>query len=160
MHLLSGKFPLLTLPRKNPLRNSAGRLQSRSLLPIFFASSFQSTRRIRQTAETVGRLNPLPGMHSRTPDEIPLVRDHPSFQTNFSETFPFIFQCKCTPDQGPSLLRDHFSPNHSTALGSCGRRNISPICENTELKGFPFKAWGRSVYSHTCYANCQGFLPC
>ena len=32
--------------------------------------------------------------------------------------------------------------------------------ENTELKGSPFKAWSRSVYSHTCYANCQWFLPC
>ena len=24
----------------------------------------------------------------------------------------------------------------------------------------PFIAWSRSVYSHTCYAYCQGFLPC
>ena len=34
-----------------------------------------------------------------------------------------------------------------------------PSVENTELKGSPFKAWSRSVYSHTCYAYCQGFLP-
>ena len=32
--------------------------------------------------------------------------------------------------------------------------------ENTELKHSPFRAWSRSVYSHTCYAYCQGFLPC
>ena len=32
--------------------------------------------------------------------------------------------------------------------------------ENTELKRFPFKAWSRSVSRHTCYAYCQGFLPC
>ena len=32
--------------------------------------------------------------------------------------------------------------------------------ETTELKGSPFKAWSRSVYSHTCYAYCQGVLPC
>ena len=32
--------------------------------------------------------------------------------------------------------------------------------ENTELKRSPFQAWSRSVYSHTCYAYCQGFLPC
>ena len=32
--------------------------------------------------------------------------------------------------------------------------------ENTELKRYPCKAWSRSVYSHTCYAYCQGFLPC
>ena len=34
-----------------------------------------------------------------------------------------------------------------------------PSGENTELKHSPFKAWSRSVYSHTCYAYCQGFLP-
>ena len=33
-----------------------------------------------------------------------------------------------------------------------------PSGENTELKCSPFKAWRRSVYSHTCYAYCQGFL--
>ena len=27
-----------------------------------------------------------------------------------------------------------------------------PSIENTELKDSPFKAWSRSVYSHTCYA--------
>ena len=45
------------------------------------------------------------------------------------------------------------------AVGSCGRRNI-PSGANTELKRSPFKAWSRSVYSHTCYAYCQGFLLC
>ena len=35
-----------------------------------------------------------------------------------------------------------------------------PSGENTELKRSPFKVWSRSVYSHTCYAYCQGFLPC
>ena len=35
-----------------------------------------------------------------------------------------------------------------------------PSGENTEDKRSPFKAWSRSVYSHTCYAYCQGFLPC
>ena len=35
-----------------------------------------------------------------------------------------------------------------------------PSVEKPELEGFPFKAWCRSVYSHTCYAYCQGFLPC
>ena len=33
-----------------------------------------------------------------------------------------------------------------------------PSGENTELKRSPFKAWSRSVYSHTCYTYCQGFL--
>ena len=31
---------------------------------------------------------------------------------------------------------------------------------HTELKCSPFKAWSRSVYSHTCYAYCPRFLPC
>ena len=35
-----------------------------------------------------------------------------------------------------------------------------PSGENTELKRSPFQTWSRSVYSHTCYAYCQGFLPC
>ena len=35
-----------------------------------------------------------------------------------------------------------------------------PSGENTELKRSPFQAWSRSVHSHTCYAYCQGFLPC
>ena len=35
-----------------------------------------------------------------------------------------------------------------------------PSGENTELKRSPFQAWNRSVHSHTCYAYCQGFLPC
>ena len=35
-----------------------------------------------------------------------------------------------------------------------------PSGENTELRRSSVKAWGRSVYSHTCYAYCQGFLPC
>ena len=35
-----------------------------------------------------------------------------------------------------------------------------PSGENTELKRSPFKAWSRSVFSQTCYAYCQGFLPC
>ena len=35
-----------------------------------------------------------------------------------------------------------------------------PSGENTELNRSPYQAWSRSVYSHTCYAYCQGFLPC
>ena len=32
--------------------------------------------------------------------------------------------------------------------------------ENTELTHSPLKTWSRSVFSHTCYAYCQGCLPC
>ena len=34
-----------------------------------------------------------------------------------------------------------------------------PSGENTELKRSPFKAWSRSLCSHTCYVFCQRFLP-
>ena len=34
-----------------------------------------------------------------------------------------------------------------------------PSGENTEFERSPFIAWSRSIYSHTCYAYCQGFLP-
>ena len=36
-----------------------------------------------------------------------------------------------------------------------------PSVQNSELKGSPsiLKAWGRSEYSHACFACCQGFLP-
>ena len=35
-----------------------------------------------------------------------------------------------------------------------------PSGEITEVKRSPFKAWSKSVYSHTCYAYSQGFLSC
>ena len=35
-----------------------------------------------------------------------------------------------------------------------------PSSENTALKHSSRKVWNRSVYSHTCYAYCQGFHPC
>ena len=35
-----------------------------------------------------------------------------------------------------------------------------PVRTQSLNKCSPFKAWSRSVYSHTCYAFCQGFLPC
>ena len=35
-----------------------------------------------------------------------------------------------------------------------------PSGENTELYRSPFKAWSRSVHSHTCYAYCLEFLLC
>ena len=52
----------------------------------------------------------------------------------------------------------------SSALTLCGELRTQkvkgPSDESTELKGSPFKAGSRSVYSHSCYAYCQGSLPC
>ena len=57
--------------------------------------------------------------------------------------------------------------NHSQLLlfispqwGAADAEIKVPSGENTELKRSPFKDWSRSVYSHTCYTYCQGFLSC
>ena len=57
------------------------------------------------------------------------------------------------------------SPKHvvfipSPQRGAADAEIKVPSGENTELKRSPFKACSRSVYSHTCYAYCLGFLPC
>ena len=39
--------------------------------------------------------------------------------------------------------------NIITQLGAAEAEIKVPSVENTELKGSPFKAWSRSVYSHT-----------
>ena len=44
-------------------------------------------------------------------------------------------------------------------LGAVDAEIKAPSVENAELKG-SFKAWSRSADSYTCYAYCQGFLPC
>ena len=63
-------------------------------------------------------------------------------------------------------------PLHSMTFNSRMCFMLPPLCgvadaeikvssgENTELKRSPFKAWSRPIHSHTCYAYCQGFLPC
>ena len=53
-----------------------------------------------------------------------------------------------------------FNSVYNSAVGSCDAEMKVPSSENTELKRSPFRAWSRSVYSHTCYTYCQGFLPC
>ena len=54
------------------------------------------------------------------------------------------------------LLRGIFLPQ----WGAADAEIKVPSGENTELKRSPFKAWSRSVYSHTCCAYCQRFLSC
>ena len=48
----------------------------------------------------------------------------------------------------------------STQWGAADAEIKVPSVENTDLKRSLFKAWSRSVYSHTCYAYCQEILPC
>ena len=61
----------------------------------------------------------------------------------------WIWQCSCV------RLSSCFSPQ----WGAADAEIKVPSGENTELKRSPFKVWSRSVYSHTCYAYCQEFLP-
>ena len=42
--------------------------------------------------------------------------------------------------------------HHTPQWGAADAEMKVPSGENTELKHSPFKAWSRSVYSHTCYA--------
>ena len=51
-------------------------------------------------------------------------------------------------------------PSMTPQWGAADAEIKVPSGENTELKRSPCKALSRSVYSHTCYAYCQGFLPC
>ena len=51
-------------------------------------------------------------------------------------------------------------PVSSPQWGAADAEIKVPSGKNTELKRSPFKAWSRLAYSHTCYAYCQGFLPC
>ena len=59
-------------------------------------------------------------------------------------------------------LLSRSSKFHLNSAPQCGAvdTEIVPSVENTKLKGSPFTAWSKSVYSHTCYTYCQGFLPC
>ena len=52
------------------------------------------------------------------------------------------------------------SPFLSPQWGAADVETKTPSVENTELKGFLLKVWSSSIYSHTCYACCQEFLPC
>ena len=47
---------------------------------------------------------------------------------------------------------------HSPQWGAADAEIKVPYVENTEHKGSPFKAWSRSVYSHTRYAYYQGLV--
>ena len=65
----------------------------------------------------------------------------------------------CLPRSGLTEVFYLFWPV-SLQWGAAEAEIKVPSGENTELKHSPFTAWSRSVYSHTCYAYCQGFFPC
>ena len=62
--------------------------------------------------------------------------------------------------QRPCYQRGSPCQDQDPQWGAADAEIKVPSGENTELKRSPFQAWSRSVYSQTCYAYCQGFLPC
>ena len=75
-------------------------------------------------------------------------------------TFFFLFRCFCVLFFLFFSFLSLFLFFSSPQWGAADAEIKVPSGENTELKSSPFKAWSRSVYSHTCYAYCQGLLPC
>ena len=68
-----------------------------------------------------------------------------------------VVTLQCAPPfQQTELTLDVFI---SPQWGAADAEIKVPFGENTEFKRSPFKVWSRSVYSHTCYAYCQEFLP-
>ena len=67
------------------------------------------------------------------------------------------FTASCLSD---SYLGLTFHTGEPPQWGAADAEIKVPSGENTELKRSAFKAWSKSVCSHTCYAYCQGFLPC
>ena len=66
-----------------------------------------------------------------------------------------------TPRKGKHPVHQHICPlKQPSQWGAVDAEIKVSSCEHTELKRSPFKAWSRSVYSHTCYDYCQEFLPC
>ena len=63
-----------------------------------------------------------------------------------------MYVCLCV------IVNVHMSA--SPQWGAADAEIKVPSGENTVLKRSPFKAWSRSVYSHSCYTYCQEFLPC
>ena len=72
--------------------------------------------------------------------------------------FPVLFLPYWSFQLYPSLVK--VSLSHALQWEAADAEIKVPPGENKELKRSPFKAWSRSVYSHTCYAYCQEFLPC
>ena len=89
-------------------------------------------------------------------------------QYHFQTSPPFEFIAKLCTGQASFLIKSvlHINKMSKTVLiqtpqwGAADADIKVPSGENTELKRSPFQAWSRSVYSHTCYAYCQGVLPC
>ena len=88
--------------------------------------------------------------------------NQPSLPTPFYSVLVSISVFMALSTVFHSIHSHDISPvSHSAPQWGAADAEIKvPSGETTELKRSHFKAWSRSVYRHTCYAYCQGFLPC
>ena len=56
------------------------------------------------------------------------------------------------------MQEDWLAVFKSPQWGAAGAEIKVPSDENTELKGSPFKTWGRSVYCHYAKLTARGFF--
>ena len=71
-------------------------------------------------------------------------------------------RCRCLKHTLKSLMKLTNSPKTDNKYTYKTQKSILSVQSTlfkTELKHSPFKAWRRLVYSHTCYAYSQEFLP-
>ena len=81
-------------------------------------------------------------------------RDPPKLWSWFEHNTVALFILNC----GSASRREILPCQGHPQWGAVDAEIKVPSDENTELKGSPFKAWSRSVHSHTCYAYCQRVL--
>ena len=98
---------------------------------------------------------------------INFLREFSNFFSYLSSSSLFLQSCSSKsstllslPLPSPTYFVILFPPSPPPQWGAADAEIKVPSGENTELKRSPFQAWSRSVYSHTCYAYCQGVLPC
>ena len=80
--------------------------------------------------------------------------NQPSLPTHFT-----LFLC-LYPSYGPFTCISFHKSSRPPRSGELRKQKLKSHLVRTQLKRSPFKAQSSSVYSHTCYAYCQGFLPC
>ena len=88
----------------------------------------------------------------------PSLKSHnQNANVNSSEVFQAAYAEECAFDN--KVWYTSFNAS-VPQWGAADAETKVPSGENTELKRSSFKVWRRSVFSHTCYAYCQGFLLC
>ena len=96
---------------------------------------------------------------TRKKKKIPLAHNFSSYWTAAMLSWIFFTE-RCKLSEITWTAKHHFHLVVPLQWGAADAEIEVPSGENTELKRSPFKAWSRSVCSHTCFASCQGFFHC